>query len=131
MNSIIRRRGDGNGAAIGTGSATGEHECVKIAQLTSAIEEMRRLDLRSTSLLMALSDQMLTAPPIVVGLGHEQPVPIFQQLAGDGSRRTIPNVIPMERGSRHRCRPPLAPQLDTMSFRPAALRGDAQGDVDG
>jgi hypothetical protein len=40
MNSIIRHWGDGNGA-VGTGSATGEHECVKIAQITSAIEEMR------------------------------------------------------------------------------------------
>jgi len=31
----------------------------------------------------AMSDQVLTVPPTVVGLGHEQPVPIFQQLAGD------------------------------------------------
>ena len=32
--------GDGDCAAIGTGSATGEHECVKIAQFTSTIEGM-------------------------------------------------------------------------------------------
>jgi transposase-like protein len=29
----------------------------------------------------ALSDQMLAMPSTVVGLGYEQPVPIFQQLA--------------------------------------------------
>ena len=32
--------------------------------------------------VMALSDQMLAMPVAVVGLGHEQSVPIFQQLAG-------------------------------------------------
>jgi hypothetical protein len=31
----------------------------------------------------ALSNKMLATPLRVVGLGHEQPVPIFQQLAGD------------------------------------------------
>jgi hypothetical protein len=50
--ALISRLAGSNttGGAIGTGSATGEHECVKIAQITSAIEGMRRLDPRTTSL---------------------------------------------------------------------------------
>src|SRR5208283_1479970 len=54
--------------------------------------------------LEALSDQMLAAPLTVVGLGHEQSVPIFQQLAGGHPSgrddvREIPAVATQRRGS--------------------------------
>src|SRR5271157_4035743 len=59
---------------------------------------------RGARALMALSDQMLAAPLTVVGLGHEQSVPIFQQLArGHPSCRDdvreIPAVATQRRGS--------------------------------
>ena len=41
------------------------------------IEFDARRNLRFEQLAMALSDQMLAAPLTVVGLGHEQSVPIF------------------------------------------------------
>ena len=38
---------------------------------------------QATARPMALSAQMLTAPPTVVGLGQDRPVPIVQRLVGD------------------------------------------------
>lgn len=73
MNSIIRRRGDGNGAAIGTGGATGEHECVKIVGLTSAIEGMRRLDPRSLSLETSIAPIGQIVEVWTVGGGPDHP----------------------------------------------------------
>jgi putative transposase len=56
-----------------------------------------------------LSDQMLAMPLTVVGLGYEQPVPIFQQLAGGHPScrddvREIPAVAAQRRGSLSRAR---------------------------
>jgi ABC-type branched-subunit amino acid transport system permease subunit len=57
----------------------------------------------------AVSDQTLAGPLRVVGMDHEQPVPIFQQLAGGhppgcDDVREIPAVATQRRGSPGRAR---------------------------
>src|SRR5208283_972493 len=59
---------------------------------------------RMTDDMTALSDQFFGRPPAVVASGHEQSVPIFQQLAGGypsgrDDVREIPAVATQRRGS--------------------------------
>jgi hypothetical protein len=55
----------------------------KLAILIWPPERKDPIRTQATAHPMARSEQMLAAPPTVVGLGQDRPVPIFQRLAGD------------------------------------------------
>ncbi len=59
-------------------SHEGTTECLLAQARAPGTPILTRLGLVGT----AMSAKMLATPLHVVGLGHEQPVPIFQQLAG-------------------------------------------------
>ena len=66
---------------VSTRSASSKRR--KLDILIWLLERKDPIRSQATASRVALSDQMLTAPPTEVGLGQEQPVPVFQQLAGD------------------------------------------------
>src|SRR5208283_1186120 len=92
--------------SIGAGS-----ECRSASKSIARQKNRERSELRADerSDAKALSDEMLAALVTVVGLGHEQPVPIFQQLTGGhppgcDDVREIPAVATQRRGSPGRAR---------------------------
>ena len=66
---------------VSTRSASSKRR--KLAILIWLLGRKDPIRTQATARPMALSAQMLTAPPTVVGLGQDRPVPIFQRLVGD------------------------------------------------